>query len=244
VRVDASTLEDATSRIDRWIASDERVYVCVLTVNNVMEARRSDEYRGVLNRSGLNTSDGMPLVWQLHSQGHAWARRVYGPDLMLAVSAASVPRGWQHFYYGGADGVAESLAARMTKRFPGLLMAGTYSPPVAPVEDLCSDEVAAAINDSEADIVWIGLGTPKQDLWMARMRARLTAPVLIGVGAAFDFHTGRVPQAPAWMQAHGLEWLYRLVHEPRRLWRRYLVGNTWFLWDVGLQKAGLKRFPL
>lgn len=209
-----------------------------------MEARRSEEYRQILNRSGLNASDGMPLVWQLHRQGHPWATRVYGPDLMLAVSKASLSQGWRHFYYGGSEEIAATLGVRMTERFPGLRIAGTFSPPVAGIEDLFNDEVVARINASAADIVWVGLSTPKQEQWMARMRERLTAPVLIGVGAAFDFHTYRVRQAPTWVQDRGLEWLFRMIQEPRRLWRRYLIGNSWFLFELGRQKLGLKQFPL
>jgi len=132
----------------------------------------------------------------------------------------------------------------MGDRFQGLRIAGVLSPPVASVDELSSDEAAAQINSSGADIVWVGLSTPKQEQWMARMRERLVAPVLIGVGAAFDFHTHRIPQAPPWMQARGLEWLFRLVSEPRRLWRRYLIGNSWFLWNLAFQELGLKRFPL
>jgi N-acetylglucosaminyldiphosphoundecaprenol N-acetyl-beta-D-mannosaminyltransferase len=244
VRIDASTLEDATSRIGGWIAAGERTYVCVCSVNNVVEARRSTQYRQVLNASGLNTSDGMPLVWHLHRHGHPWARRVYGPDLVLAICQASRDTSWRHFYYGGSDGVAESFSARMAERFPGLKVAGSLSPPFARVDDLCTDEVAARINSSDADIVWVGLSTPKQEQWMARMRDRLEAPVLIGVGAAFDFHTNRLRQAPEWAQNRGLEWLFRLIQEPRRLWRRYLVGNIWFLWESVGQESGLKRFPL
>lgn len=186
----------------------------------------------------------MPLVWQLHHQGHVWATRVYGPDLMLAVSQASLSHGWRHFYYGGRDGVSDALAAHMTEQFPELRIAGTFSPPVAEIGDLCSDEVAFRINSSGADIVWVGLSTPKQEQWMACMRERLVAPVLIGVGAAFDFHTNRMRQAPTWMQDRGLEWLFRLTQEPRRLWRRYLIGNSRFLWDLAQQRVGLKHFPL
>jgi N-acetylglucosaminyldiphosphoundecaprenol N-acetyl-beta-D-mannosaminyltransferase len=244
VRIDVSTLEDATSRIGGWIAARERTYVCVCSVNNVVEARRSLEYRRVLNRSSLNTPDGMPLVWQLHRHGYASATRVYGPDLFVSVCKASAATGWRHFFYGGRDGVAVSLAARMGEQFQGLQIAGVLSPPVASVDELCNEESAAQINSSGADIVWVGLSTPKQEQWMARMRERLEAPVLIGVGAAFDFHTHRIPQAPPWMQARGLEWVFRLMSEPRRLWRRYLIGNSLFLWDLAFQELGLKSFPL
>lgn len=244
VRIDASTVEDATSRIGAWINSRQCTYVCVCSVNNVVEALRSEDYRQVLNRSGLNTSDGMPLVWQVHHRGHDWATRVYGPDLLLSVCAASTANSWRHFFYGGHDGVAAAVAARMADRFHGLRIAGTLSPPIARVEDLCNAEVVAQINNSGADIVWVGLGTPKQETWMARMRERLVAPVLVGVGAAFDFHAHRVAQAPRWMQGRGLEWLFRLAREPRRLGRRYLIGNSRFVWELTCQELGLKRFRL
>jgi N-acetylglucosaminyldiphosphoundecaprenol N-acetyl-beta-D-mannosaminyltransferase len=242
VRIDASTLDEAVSQIGTWISEGKRTYIAICTVNNVVQALRSENYRQVLNGSGLTTSDGVPLVWELHRQGHAGAERVYGPDLFLAVSNASISRGWKHFYYGGHEGVAESLAAKMRGRFPGLRVVGMFSPPVASVDELCTQEVADDINASDADIVWVGLGAPKQEEWMARMRERLAAPILIGVGAAFDIHTGRVAQAPLWMQRNGLEWLFRLGSEPARLWRRYLVGNTRFVWELTLQRLGVKKF--
>jgi N-acetylglucosaminyldiphosphoundecaprenol N-acetyl-beta-D-mannosaminyltransferase len=150
----------------------------------------------------------------------------------------------RHFFYGGGPGVAQRLAAEMKKKFPGLEVAGYLEPPFAPLEELCTPEAAATINAMRTDIVWVGMSSPKQDLWMARMRPLLEAPVLIAVGAAFDFHTGTVKQAPRWMQRSGLEWLFRLVTEPRRLWRRYLIDNPWFLWELALQKLRLKTFEL
>jgi N-acetylglucosaminyldiphosphoundecaprenol N-acetyl-beta-D-mannosaminyltransferase len=244
VRIDACTVSDATGRIGEFVESRKRTYVCVCSVNNVVEAQRSEAYRKILNRSGLNTSDGMPLVWQLHRQGHPWATRVYGPDLLVSISEASLSRRWRQFYYGGRTGVAASLAGRMGERFQGLRVSGTFGPPIGSVESLCSDEIAARINDSGADIVWVGLGTPKQEQWMSLMRERLEAPVLIGVGAAFDFFTGGAKQAPTWMQRNGLEWMFRLASEPRRLWRRYLIGNSLFLGELIKQNLGLKQFPL
>jgi N-acetylglucosaminyldiphosphoundecaprenol N-acetyl-beta-D-mannosaminyltransferase len=163
---------------------------------------------------------------------------------MLAEMAASTATGHRHFFYGGREGVADRLADVMRARFPGVQVVGTNTPPLGTAEELCSAETAAAINQATPDIVWVGVSSPKQELWMSCMRPLLDAPVLIGVGAAFDFHTGSVRQAPAWMQRAGLEWLFRLVQEPRRLWRRYLVDNPWFLFELARQKLGLKRYPL
>jgi N-acetylglucosaminyldiphosphoundecaprenol N-acetyl-beta-D-mannosaminyltransferase len=185
----------------------------------------------------------MPLVWLGRAQ-HSHVSRVYGPDLMLAEFERSSSSGHRHFLYGGGSGIGEKLAAAMRARFPKLEIAGVYEPPFAPLDQLVSPETAATINAARPDVVWVGIGSPKQERWMARMRPLLDAPVLIGVGAAFDFHSGTVRQAPGWMQCAGLEWLFRLVTDPRRLWRRYLVDNPWFVWALTLQKLGLKRYVI
>jgi len=168
------------------------------------------------------------LVWLSRLKGLRHVGRVYGPDLMLALCERSVGRGYRHFFYGGAPGIGERLACRLQSRFSGLKVVGTYSPPfraLAPHED---EDIVKRINDASPDIVWVGVSTPKQEIWMAEHVKRLRAAVLIGVGAAFDFHTGRVRNAPAWMGDHGLEWLFRLAQEPRRLWRRYLIRGPEF----------------
>ena len=219
----------ALRTIDRWIASGERHYVCVSGVHGVMESQRDATLRRIHNRAGLVTPDGMPLVWLSRLKGHRTVARVYGPDLMLDCCRLSVERGYRHFLYGGMEGVPELLAGKLTTRFPGLQIVGSYSPPfraLTPAED---EAIVRRINEAEPDIVWIGLSTPKQERWMAEHRDRLRAPVLIGVGAAFDFHAGLKRQAPGWMRRSGLEWLFRLVTEPRRLWKRYLVNNPLFL---------------
>jgi len=182
-----------------------------------MECQRDPELRRIYNASGMTTPDGMPLVWLSRLHGYHHVDRVYGPDLMLALCERSVKRGYRHFFYGGAEGVPEHLAARLQSRFPGLIVAGTYSPPFRPLRPEEDEQIVQLINETSPDIVWVGLGSPKQERWMAEHIDRLTAPVLIGVGAAFDFHTGRKPQAPRWMQRSGLEWLFRLLTEPRRL---------------------------
>jgi N-acetylglucosaminyldiphosphoundecaprenol N-acetyl-beta-D-mannosaminyltransferase len=243
VGVSAINLERALSLIDRWVREGDRRYVCVCTVHGVMECQRSESLRGLVNGAGMVTPDGMPLVW-LGRRAHPEVDRVYGPDLMLAELERSQVSGHRHFFYGGGPGVAEELATRMRARFPGLSVVGTHSPPFAPLEELCTPATADLINAARPDVVWVGIGSPKQDLWMGRMRPLLEAPVLIGVGAAFDFHTGRVRQAPRWMQRAGLEWLFRLAMEPRRLWRRYALYNSWFLWALALQRLGLRRHPL
>lgn len=241
VGVSAVNMEQALDRIAGWVESKELRYVCVCPVHSIMECRRSDELRRIFNAAGMVTPDGMPLVWVARLSGHPEVRRVYGPDLMLAELSRQRHR---HFFYGGGPGVAEKLAEVMKRRFSNLDVAGFFEPPFAPLDQLSTPEAAAMINRSGADVIWIGMSSPKQDQWMARMRPLLKAPVLIAVGAAFDFHSGTVRQAPLWMQRSGLEWLFRLAMQPRRLWRRYLIDNPWFLWELGLQKAHLKTFDL
>jgi N-acetylglucosaminyldiphosphoundecaprenol N-acetyl-beta-D-mannosaminyltransferase len=238
VEVSATTMEITLRTIEAWIARHESHYVCVTGVHGVMESWRDEELRHIHNTAGLVTADGMPLVWLGRLMGFRQMERVYGPDLMLMVCERSAKQGYCQFFYGGTPGVAEKLASRLQSRFPGLQVAGVYSPPfraLTPEED---EAVIERINAAQPDIVWVGLSTPKQERWMSEHWGRLNAPVLIGVGAAFDFHAGFKRQAPHWMQQSGLEWLFRLAMEPRRLWRRYLINNPWFLWLVLLQALG------
>jgi N-acetylglucosaminyldiphosphoundecaprenol N-acetyl-beta-D-mannosaminyltransferase len=244
VGVSAVNMEQALTRIDGWVKARERHYVCVCPVHSIMECRRSSEVRAIFNSAGMVTPDGMPVVWVVRRSGYPDVRRVYGPDLMLAELGQSLTSGHRHFFYGGGPGVASRLAEAMRKRFPGIAIAGVYEPPFAPLDDLCTSEAAELINTAQADVVWVGMSSPKQDRWMVRMRPLLKAPVLIAVGAAFDFHSGTVRQAPLWMQRSGLEWVFRLATDPGRLWRRYLVDNPWFVWELFLQKTGIKKFEL
>ncbi len=244
VGIHALTLPQATAQIVAWIESGAREYVSVCTVHTVMECRRDQRVRQAVNRAGLAVPDGMPLVWLGRWHRRVPVDRVYGPDLMLALCRLSVERGYRHYFYGGAAGVPELLAGKLQERFPGLAVAGVYSPPFRPLTPTEEAQGVAQINEARADIVWVGLGTPRQDLWMAGHRHCLAAPVLIGVGAAFDFHSGRIPQAPHWMGAAGLEWLFRLWQEPRRLWYRYLVYNPLFVLLLLAQASGLKRYSL
>jgi N-acetylglucosaminyldiphosphoundecaprenol N-acetyl-beta-D-mannosaminyltransferase len=244
VGISAINMQTALATIQGWVENLSSSYVCVTGVHGVMESQKDEALRQAHNRAGMVTPDGMPLVWlsQLHGYGHVG--RVYGPDLMLALCETSVARGYRHFLYGGAEGVPEQLAASLQERFPGLVIAGAYSPPfrrLTPEEDR---QILHMIREAKPDIVWVGLGTPKQEHWMASHVEQLPASVLVGVGAAFDFHTGRKPQAPGWMRRNGLEWLYRLLTEPQRLWRRYVINNPLFVGLVLAQTLGLKDYTL
>lgn len=245
VGISAITMSQAVDQIAGWIDKREHQYVSVCVAHTIMECQQNEQMRHAINHAGLATPDGMPLVWLSRWwQKQAQVERVYGPDLMLALCQCSIERGYTHYFYGGAAGVPELLAQKLQQRFPRLRVAGSYSPPfrtLTPAEDA---QVIQQINQATPDIVWVGLGTPKQDLWMAAHRNQLTAPVLIGVGAAFDFHTGRLPQAPRWMQSNGLEWLFRLWQEPRRLWYRYLIYNPLFIALVAAQFLKLRRYSL
>jgi N-acetylglucosaminyldiphosphoundecaprenol N-acetyl-beta-D-mannosaminyltransferase len=234
VGISAIDIPMAVARIRHWITTGERTYVCVTGVHGVMESQRDPGLKAIHNAAGMVTPDGMPMVWLSRLGGHSHVSRVYGPDLMLAVCEASLraKHRWRHFFYGGAEGVADRLARSLSRRYPGLRVAGTYCPPFGPVPEPVARAIAQRINDSGADIVWVGLSTPKQERWMAANRDRINASVMVGVGAAFDFHAGLKRQAPRWVQRSGLEWLFRLATEPRRLWRRYLVNNTLFVMNV------------
>lgn len=234
VGVSAIDMPIALELIDQWISNGEHQYVCVTGVHGIMESQRDPRLRDVQNRSGLTTPDGMPLVWAGHAAGARPMERVYGPDLMLALCDLASVRGFSSFFYGGRPGVADRLAQRLQDLYPGLKVAGTYSPPFREPSAAEDEDIVRLINEARPDVVWVGLGTPKQELWMAAHAARLDASVLIGVGAAFDIHAGLSPQAPRWMQRSGLEWAFRLTHEPRRLWRRYLYSNPRFLAGIAM----------
>lgn len=244
VGISAITMDETLAQISRWIEHQERRYVSVCNVHTVMECQQDKLMRQAVNGASIATPDGMPLVWLGRAKSKRPVQRVYGPDLMLALCELAANKGYRQYFYGGAEGVPELLAQRLTERFPGLQVAGAYSPPFRPLSDQENAEIADQINAACPDVIWVGLGTPKQDLWMAAHRGRLEAPVLIAVGAAFDFHTGRKEQAPSWMQRSGLEWLFRLLSEPRRLAKRYLVYNPLFVALVLLQAIRLRRYTL
>jgi N-acetylglucosaminyldiphosphoundecaprenol N-acetyl-beta-D-mannosaminyltransferase len=232
----------AASTIEAWIRDRDREYVCVSSVHGVILSQRDPKLLKIHNEAGLVAPDGMPLVVVGRMMGQKQMHRVYGPDLMLELVARSLPGGYSHFLYGGTEQTLAQLSHNLTKRFPGVRIAGTYAPPFRPLTRDERSELTETINRSNVDIVWVGLSTPKQEYWMAEMRPHLNAPVLIGVGAAFDFHAGIVRQAPRWMQWVCLEWLFRLIMEPKRLWKRYLNNNPRFLYLITLQLLGLKKF--
>lgn len=211
----------ATETIESWIGRRDRNYVCVTGAHGIMESRRSRRLRDIHNAAGLVVPDGVPLVWVARLLGWTHMRRVYGPDLMRRMTEISARRGYRQFYYGGARGVAEKLRDVLTRANPTLMVCGVFCPPFRAPTGEEDQAVIDMINAARPDIVWVGLSTPKQEQWMADHLGRIEAPVMIGVGAAFDFLAGIKPQAPAWMQRNGLEWTYRLYSEPRRLWRRY-----------------------
>jgi N-acetylglucosaminyldiphosphoundecaprenol N-acetyl-beta-D-mannosaminyltransferase len=243
VRVDAVQIPDVISQMEDWIRLHNACrYIAVTDMHSLMQAQHSQSFKKVLHGADLVVPDGFPLAWLGRRRGFALRRRVYGPELMERFCQETAARGHRHFLYGGAPGVAEDLAARLASHFPGLQIAGAYCPPFRPLTEAEDRQVVSLINTARADIVWVGLGAPKQERWMAEHCGRLSASVLVGVGAAFDFHTGRVAQAPRWMREHGLEWLFRLTREPGRLWRRYLIYGTEFVALVLLESLGLKKF--
>jgi N-acetylglucosaminyldiphosphoundecaprenol N-acetyl-beta-D-mannosaminyltransferase len=244
VGVDAIDMSTAVSRIFDALATERGGYVCVTGVHGVMEAQRDHEFRQILNRSLVTTPDGMPTVWLGRLNGFRAMRRVYGPDLMLEVCRRSVQTGATHFLYGGNEGVAEELARRLCDRFPGIRIVGTYSPPFRALSGDEEQKLRSQLDALKPDLLWVGLSTPKQERFMAKYQGTLAAKIMIGVGAAFDMHSGRTRQAPRWMQRSGLEWFFRLLQEPRRLFKRYAVNNPAFLWYVLQQKVGLRQYSL
>lgn len=244
VGISAVNLDLATQIINSWISTRDHHYVCITGVHGVMESQSDEKLRRIHNDAGMVTPDGMPMVWLNRAAGNSHVSRVYGPDLMLKVCGEGVARGTRHYFYGGGDGVAKLLAESLTARFPGLIVAGTYCPPFRKMTEAEDSQLVSEINSLHADIVWVGLSTPKQEYWMSSHLRRLDAPVMIGVGAAFDFHAGLKRQAPLWMQRSGMEWFYRLMTEPGRLWKRYLKNNPLFVFYLLLSKLGLRRRSL
>jgi N-acetylglucosaminyldiphosphoundecaprenol N-acetyl-beta-D-mannosaminyltransferase len=242
VRINAVQIDDVTRTIERWIERrDKNHFIAVTGMHGVTEAQHDPEFAKVLNAASLVVPDGYPLVILGRSKGFQLKRRVYGPELMESVCAESAAKSYRHFFYGGAPGVALDLAERFAHRYPRFQVAGVYSPPFRKLTEVEDQEVMRFIDECRPDILWVGLSTPKQEQWMYEHYRSLCVPVMVGVGAAFDFHTGRVPQAPRWMREHGFEWLFRLACEPQRLWRRYLIYGSEFVWLVFLEALRLRR---
>jgi N-acetylglucosaminyldiphosphoundecaprenol N-acetyl-beta-D-mannosaminyltransferase len=244
VGVSAINLDSAVAAVGQALAQRAKGYVCVTGVHGVSEAQNDPAFRQILNQAFLNTPDGMPMVWMGRLQGFREMRRVYGPDLMLRLCEISPSRGFTHFFYGGAPGVADRLKGRLEQRFPGLRVVGTYTPPFRPLTAAEESELIELVQRLQPDFFWVGLSTPKQEKFMARYWQKLDATLFFGVGAAFDFHAGSVRQAPRWMQRSGLEWFFRLCCEPRRLWKRYLKNNPLFVARAFGQLTGLRSYPI
>ena len=244
VGISVLNLQTAQAAIAAAVRERRKGYVCVTGVHGVMEAQDDAAFKKILNGAFLCTPDGMPMVWAGKLNGQTEMSRVYGPDLMLEICAWSETSGAKHFFYGGADGVAEVLAQRLKADFPWLEIVGTFTPPFRALNEAEVKDLQAQVAAGRPDIFWVGLSTPKQERFMAEFLPKLDATVMIGVGAAFDFHSGRVQQAPRWMQRSGLEWFYRLCREPRRLTKRYLRNNPLFVLKFFCQLTGLKKYTL
>jgi N-acetylglucosaminyldiphosphoundecaprenol N-acetyl-beta-D-mannosaminyltransferase len=244
VAMSAMNLDIATQAVLEACAERRKGYVCLTGVHGVSEAQKDPLFRRILNGAFLNTCDGMPLVWEGRRKVGKWVERVYGPDLMLRIMEATRDGKYVHYLYGGAPGVAEALQASMEQRFPGVRVVGTYCPPFRPLNEEEQRALAADVAEKKPDLFWVGLSTPKQERFMAEYLPRLDTSVMFGVGAAFDFHTGRMKEAPRWMMRNGLQWLHRLCSDPKRLWKRYGVIVPTYLFRIFLQRTGLKKYPV
>jgi N-acetylglucosaminyldiphosphoundecaprenol N-acetyl-beta-D-mannosaminyltransferase len=243
VRVSAVQIPDVVTRMEEWIRRGGVCHsIAPTSMHGIVEAQRDHAFKEILNSTDLVVPDGMSLVWIGRNRRHVLPQRVYGPDLLVAFCEKTDSRGYRHFFYGGQPGVARRLAESLKRRFPGMQIAGTFSPPFRPLSVKEDEEIVAMIERTRPDVVWVGLGAPKQERWMHEHRNRLRVPVLAGVGAAFDLLCGRRRQAPRWMREYGVEWLFRLLQEPRRLWRRYLLYGGQFITYLVLHKLGLKDF--
>jgi N-acetylglucosaminyldiphosphoundecaprenol N-acetyl-beta-D-mannosaminyltransferase len=243
VKVDAVQIPEVICKMQEWIERrDACRYIAVTEMHVVTEAQHRPNFKQVLSDADLVVPDGMPLVWIGRWRGKVLQRRVYGPELMLTFCRETASMGYRHFLYGGEACVPERLAQTLKKSCPGICIAGTYSPPFRPVTPEEDQAIVEMINQAAPDVLWVGLGAPKQETWMHQHRDKLRVPVMAGVGAAFDLLSFRKKQAPRWMRENGLEWLFRLFQEPRRLWRRYLVNGSEFVFLAALDLLGLRDF--
>lgn len=232
--IDAVTWTDALARISQWANARESRYVCICNVHSVVTAGLDPAFGAVVAEADMATPDGAPVAWMIRKLGHPAQQRINGPDLMWKYCDAASRKGESIYLYGGSPETLEILQRRLAQEFPSLRVAGAESPPFRALSEEEDARTVARINASGAGTVWVSLGCPKQERWMAAHRGRVNA-VMIGVGAAFDYHAGTIQRAPKWMQNAGLEWLHRLCSEPRRLWKRYLVTNTLFVIGAGAQ---------
>ena len=244
VGVSAIDMQEALRLSDALIQSNGRGYICVTGVHGVMVAQQDQEFRDIQNRSFLTTPDGMPLVWMGRLKGHAEISRIFGPDYMMEMCRYGVEREYRHFLFGGNDGVAQELAAALTSKVPGLKIVGTYTPPFRALNASEEADLAAQVAEARPDVFWVGLSTPKQERFMAAYLTKLNVKLRVGVGAAFDLHTGRIKDAPHWVKPLGLQWLHRLIQDPRRLASRYGKIVPSFLFLAAAQLIGVRRYSL
>jgi N-acetylglucosaminyldiphosphoundecaprenol N-acetyl-beta-D-mannosaminyltransferase len=243
VRTHALQLLEVVAQMEEWIPAKTGCHsIAATSMHGIVEAHLDPAFMGILNSTDLVVPDGTPLVWLGRRQGHDLPRRVYGPDLMLEFCEKTAGRGYRHFLYGSEPGVPEQLAEALQRRFSYLEVCGVYSPPFRPLSAEEDEAIVGLICRAAPDVLWVGLGAPKQERWMHEHRGKLNAPVMVGVGAAFEILSGRRRQAPSWMRERGLEWLFRLLQEPRRLWRRYLIDGARFLIYLALDALRLKHF--
>jgi N-acetylglucosaminyldiphosphoundecaprenol N-acetyl-beta-D-mannosaminyltransferase len=244
VGVHAVNMADAVGLIQDALAGGRKGYVCLTGVHGITEAQRDPQFRKILDRALLVAPDGMPTVWVGRAQGFHAMRRVYGPDLMREVCCHSLGQRTRHFLYGGNPGVADQLKGTLERWYPGIRVVGTHTPPFRRLSETEQREIEDKIARLKPDIIWVGMSTPKQERFMAENLEPFVCGVMIGVGAAFDVHTGNLKDAPPWIKQAGLQWLHRLCQEPSRLWKRYLINNPAFLWRLTLQFTGLRRYDL
>ena len=234
VQIDVLTWDDSLNRIQSWAGQRDSRYVCITNAHSVVSAGQNTEFQSVINGADMATPDGAPVAWVMRKLGYDKQERINGPDLMLRYCELAEQKGESIFLYGSAPETLEKLKHKLNDKFPGLHIAGAFSPPFRALSAEEDQDVIDLINSSGASTVWVSLGCPKQEKWMAAHRGRVKG-VMIGVGAAFDYHAGTIQRAPLWMQRRGLEWLHRLCSEPRRLWKRYLVTNTLFIFGAARQ---------
>lgn len=236
-KISVITWEAILNILLRWSKNKESRYVCICNVHSVVTARQDSAFAKVIREADMATPDGAPVAWLMRRLGVASQERINGPDLMWHYCAEAAKRNESIYLYGGQQSTLDILQRKLLDHFPGLRIAGAYSPPYRPLTTEEDAAVVDAINASGAGTVWVSLGCPKQEKWMAEHQGRINA-VMIGVGAAFDYHAGTIQRAPLWMQRNGLEWLHRVCSEPRRLWKRYLITNTLFIYYAGRQLLG------
>ncbi|HLZ43902.1 MAG TPA: WecB/TagA/CpsF family glycosyltransferase [Candidatus Sulfotelmatobacter sp.] len=241
VKVHATSMDRALARLETAIERGEKGYVCVTGVQGVMEAQMDANLKRIINGAMLTIPDGRPTVWVGWLRGMFQMRQVTGPVMMLRVCALSPDKGYKHFFYGGNDGVAEQLRDTLTRRFPGLNVVGTYTPPFRPLTAEEDSDLVSKVAETKPDFFWVGLSTPKQERFMDQYSSKLDAKVMLGVGAAFDIHSGRIKDAPYWMKVTGVQWMHRIYQDPKRLWKRYLVNNPKFVYRIMLELLGIQK---